>query len=119
MRGGFIDRGGEKVIEYEDIGVVNGFEELHALRIRVMQHGELVGQRVGAEELGGVILSARCIEQCLGEVGLANGGFAQDDNIFRILAPLVLSKSGDLLFVDVAAGRVNDVFNTSIEVWRS
>ena len=27
MPGGFVDRGDEKVIEYEHVGVVNGFEE--------------------------------------------------------------------------------------------
>lgn len=99
--------------------MVEVFEECDAGRVVVFEYGEVVGECVGAEEACGVVVSARCCEQCLGEVGFADGGFAQDDKVLCALAPLAVSESGDLLFVDGAAGRVGDVFDASIGIWRS
>lgn len=99
--------------------MVEVFEECDAGWVVVFEHGEVAGECVGAEEACGVVVSARRGEQCLGEVSLADGGFAQDDNVLCALEPLAMSESGDLLFVDGAAGRVSDVFDTSIGIWRS
>ena len=97
--------------------MVEVFEECDAGWVVVFERGEVVGECVGVEEACGVVIPARRGEQCLGEVGYADGEFAQDDNVLCALAPLAVSESGDLLFVDGAAGCVGDVFDTSIGIW--
>ncbi len=88
-------RGGQEVVQNQQVAVVQVGEEVQpALRGR-LQHGEPVGQVVEAEEPRGVVLSARGIEKRLGEVGLAHAGLAEHDEITSGVDPLTAGKTCD------------------------
>ena len=84
MRGVRADRGGEEIIQDQQIRGGDLSDELQALRIVIVHHRQLRGQVIGAEEPGGVVTPARRIQQRQGQIGLAHRGLPQQDDVAGI-----------------------------------
>ena len=94
-------------------------DELQPYGVIGLEDCQFGGKHVGAVEPCGVVVAACCCDQDLGEVGFADRGFAQDDNVLAQVAPLSVSESADFLGVDVAVRRADYIFKASIKVRRS
>ena len=62
-------------------------EERQSLGVVALVDGELVGQVVEAEVSGGVVAPAGSVDQGLGQIGFADAGFAEDDQIVGAVDP--------------------------------
>jgi hypothetical protein len=81
------------------------------LGVAALVDGELVGQIIEAEISGGVVAPAGSVDQRLGQIGLADAGFAEDDQVGGVIDPPARGEAIDQVAVEVSAVEVVDVFH--------
>ena len=85
-------------------------EERQSLGVVALVDGELVVV-VEAEVSGGVVAPAGGVDQGLGQIGFADAGFAEDDQIVGAVDPPARGEAFDQVTVEVSPVEVVDVFD--------
>lgn len=106
------DRGGAKVVQNQDIAVVQAAKAGQPSRVGTVVDGELVREVIEPEVSCGVVAPAGNIDQGLGEVGSSNTGFSEDDQVRGALDPPAGGEPCDDFRVQGPAGKVVDFLNT-------
>lgn len=110
------DRRRKEIVEDEHGGVAQAIEELQTTGIRELKHRQPVAQVIEAPVCDCVVLSVSSVDESLSEVGFADAGLAEVDDVRGGRDPRAGGQTVDDIAGQSPTGQIPDVFDTGCGV---